>query len=40
MLRELIIDMDLQDSSCSSIEEVIKAIIKIWYTINVFLDNF
>lgn len=29
MLRELIIDMDLQGASCSSIEEVIKAIIKI-----------
>jgi hypothetical protein len=29
ILRELIVDMDLQGAACSSIEEVIKAIIKI-----------
>jgi hypothetical protein len=29
ILRELIVDMDLQGEACSSIEEVIKAIIKI-----------
>jgi hypothetical protein len=28
--------MDLQGEACSSIEEVIKAIIKIWYIKEVF----
>ena len=36
ILRELIVDMDLQGAACSSIEEVIKAIIKIWYIKEVF----
>lgn len=40
MLKELIVDMDLQEAACCSIEDVIKAIIKIWYIKEVLLDNY